>query len=163
MSGLSFRRGPQWFHPQRRLNSLGLGKPGFSQAADAYLAFEIFPLKKQILSRKYILGGRRPGAGRPPGAENKDKPFRDALRMEALALTDGKVIKHQPGSLRWNAQRLLMMGEVSSIREVADRLDGKVAQTITGKDESPLIPEVSDERLGLALAVFLAKKSKGAE
>ena len=51
----------------------------------------------------------------------------------------------------------------SSIREVADRLDGKVAQTITGKDESPLIPEVSDERLGLALAVFLAKKSKGAE
>lgn len=76
--------------------------------------------------------------GRPLGAQNKDKPFRDALRMEQAALATGEVVDHPKGSLRWNAQRLLMLGEVPSIKEVADRLDGKVPQALTGEDGGPI-------------------------
>jgi len=76
-------------------------------------------------------------AGRPRGAQNKDKPFRDALRMESKALENGEVINHPKGSLRWNAQQLLMKGEAPTIKEIADRLDGKVPQAVVGDDEDP--------------------------
>jgi len=76
-------------------------------------------------------------AGRPRGAQNKDKPFRDALRMESKALENGEVINHPKGSLRWNAQQLLMKGEAPTIKEIADRLDGKVPQAMVGDDEHP--------------------------
>lgn len=69
-------------------------------------------------------------AGRPLGAQNKDKPFRDAIRMEAAALANGEVLTHPPGSLRWNAQQLLMRGETASMKEIGDRLDGKPAQSV---------------------------------
>lgn len=55
--------------------------------------------------------------------------------MESIALANGEVIQHPPGSLRWNAQQLLMRGETASIKEVGDRLDGKPAQAIIGGDE----------------------------
>jgi hypothetical protein len=66
--------------------------------------------------------------GRPIGSENKDKPFREALRVVANELADGKIFEYPRGSLRWNAQILLLLGEVPSITQVADRLDGKPAQ-----------------------------------
>jgi hypothetical protein len=82
-------------------------------------------------------------AGRPPGAQNKDKPFRDALRVETIALGNGEIISHPPGSLRSLAQALLMKGcerDVPAIREIADRLDGKVAQAhIGGDDDDPAV------------------------
>lgn len=73
-------------------------------------------------------------AGRPPGSENKDKPFREALRMEiAEAGEDRK-------ELRKIARALLVKGadgDVGAIREIADRLDGKVPQAIGGTDDLP--------------------------
>ena len=69
----------------------------------------------------------------PLGAENKDKPSREALRMEEKELAAGNVIQHPEGSLRWNAQLLLMRGDTPSIQQVADRLDGKPAQEQTVK------------------------------
>ncbi len=69
--------------------------------------------------------------GRPIGSENKDKPFREALRVVANELADGKIFEYPRGSLRWNAQILLLLGEVPSITQVADRLDGKPAQEST--------------------------------
>ena len=71
-------------------------------------------------------------AGRPVGAENKDKPFRDALRMEAVAAERGDPCEALPGSLRWNARALLERGDTASIREIADRLDGKPTQESKG-------------------------------
>lgn len=71
-----------------------------------------------------------------PGGRPKAKPFKDALLMEALAAERGEDCQALPGSLRWNARRLLEQGEVSSIREIADRLDGKVPQAVVGDDES---------------------------
>lgn len=55
--------------------------------------------------------------------------------MEALAAERGDPCEANPGSLRWNARKLLELGEVSSVREIADRLDGKVPQAVVGDDE----------------------------
>ena len=92
-----------------------------------------------------------------PRGQQRDKPFRDALRMEFKALESGETIEHPPGSLRWNAQQLLLKGDVNSIREIADRLDGKVPQALTGADDTPLIPEFSEEQRIKAVAVLFAK------
>lgn len=71
-----------------------------------------------------------------PGGRPKVKPFKDALMMEALAAERGEECIAPKGSLRWNARQLLEQGEVSAIRELADRLDGKVPQGVIGGDEN---------------------------
>ena len=62
----------------------------------------------------------------------RQKPFRDALRLEiAAAGTD------DPKSLRAIARALMVKaasGDPVAIREFADRIDGKVAQPIAGED-----------------------------
>lgn len=71
-----------------------------------------------------------------PRGQQRDKPFRDALRME-IAEAEGN-----PRSLRVVARRLLdkaIEGDVSAIREVGDRLDGKPAQSIGGDPEGGAI------------------------
>lgn len=75
--------------------------------------------------------------GRPAGSQNKDKPFRDALRMEAKAAEAGEECAAPKGSLRWIARQLLIRAgeETAASREVGDRLDGKPAQAIVGGDE----------------------------
>lgn len=67
--------------------------------------------------------------------QQRDKPFRDALRMEIAEAEDN------PRSLRKIAIKLLDQaagGDVQAIKEVADRLDGKPAQAHTGEDGGPL-------------------------
>ena len=77
-----------------------------------------------------------PGKSGNPGGRPKTRPFRDALAMEAASAEKGETCIALPGSLRWNARKLLEQGEVASIREIADRLDGKVPQAVVGDDES---------------------------
>jgi hypothetical protein len=76
-------------------------------------------------------------AGRPPGSVNKDKPFRDAIRMEAALAEQGEDTPAHPGSLRYIARQLLIRAsqETAAAREIGDRLDGKPAQAIVGGDE----------------------------
>ena len=79
----------------------------------------------------------KPGQSGNPGGRPKTKPFRDALRRAVEAAGD-------------DTQRLDMValalyskaleGDVSAIKEVADRLDGKVPQGIIGGDEDD--PEI---------------------
>lgn len=72
---------------------------------------------------------------RPKGAENKDKPFRDALRMELAALGD------DAKGYRLLARNLIRLAQqdekdaLQAIREIADRTDGKPAQAVIGGDE----------------------------
>ncbi len=67
---------------------------------------------------------------RPAGAQNKDKPFRDALRMELAAVGDD----HK--ALRQIARNLISLATkedqsaMQAIREIADRMDGKPAVAI---------------------------------
>jgi hypothetical protein len=76
-------------------------------------------------------------AGRPPGSPNKDKPFRDALRMEAALAEQGQETPAFPGSLRWIARQLLIRAgeETNATKEVGDRMDGKVPQGVGQDDE----------------------------
>jgi hypothetical protein len=71
-------------------------------------------------------------AGRPAGSQNKDKPFRDAIRMEAALAESGEESPAKPGSLRWIARQLLVRAgtETAAAHEIADRLDGKAAQSV---------------------------------
>lgn len=85
-------------------------------------------------------------AGRPAGSQNKDKPYRDALRIESKLAEDGIDTPAKEGSLRWIArQQLIRAGaETAAAREIADRLDGKPAQAIIGGDEDdPAIQTVT--------------------
>lgn len=67
--------------------------------------------------------------GRSGTNKGKDKPFREALRMEIAALGDD-----DPKALRGLARNLLAIASGSdglqAIREIADRLDGKPAQAV---------------------------------
>lgn len=76
-------------------------------------------------------------AGRPPGSKNKDKPFRDAIRIEAALAEKGEETTAPKGSLRWIARQLLNRAgeETAGAREVGDRLDGKPAQALIGGDD----------------------------
>lgn len=68
-----------------------------------------------------------------PRGQQRDKPFRDALRME-IADADGdfKRLRKIAAALANKAET----GDVQAIKEIADRLDGKVAQAIVGDDEA---------------------------
>lgn len=75
------------------------------------------------------------GTSGNPGGKPKEKPFRDALRMEIAALGED-----DPRALRGLARRLLQLASegdqsLQAIREVADRLDGKPAQAVIGGEE----------------------------
>jgi hypothetical protein len=83
-------------------------------------------------------------AGRPKGSENKDKPFRDALRLElAAAGDDGKKLRSIARALIAKAEE----GELQAIQQIADRLDGKPAQesTVTIDDKRDATDWTRDE------------------
>jgi hypothetical protein len=98
-----------------------------------------------------------------PRGQQRDKPFLAALRLEIAELAEN------PKGLRAVAKKLIEKaagGDVSAIKELADRLDGRVPQAITGEDGAALalgsinISALSDaqlailiERLGLAVSV----------
>lgn len=75
-------------------------------------------------------------AGRRLGVPNKDKPFRDALRMQiAAAGGDRKILRDIADVLLASAKE----GKMDAIKEVADRIDGKVPTPIAGADdEAPI-------------------------
>lgn len=68
---------------------------------------------------------------RPLGSVNKDKPFREALRMELAEMGDD--LK----GLRAIARAVIQSateGKMDAVKEIADRLDGKPPQAIIGGD-----------------------------
>jgi hypothetical protein len=68
-----------------------------------------------------------------PGGRPKEKPFRDALNMEIKdAGDDHKALRRIARALLQNAYE----GKMDAIKEVADRLDGKVPQGIENGDDN---------------------------
>jgi hypothetical protein len=85
-------------------------------------------------------------AGRPPGAQNKDKPFANALRMElAAAGDDHKVLRAIARNLIADAQK--PENALPAIKEIADRLDGKPAQESSMTVTRVSAKELSDSEL----------------
>lgn len=80
---------------------------------------------------------------RPAGSQNKDKPFREALRMELAEAGENSK------ELRSIAKNLIKQAgkddpsALSAIKEIADRLDGKPAQSIENGENGPLRVTVS--------------------
>src|SRR5678815_790612 len=94
--------------------------------------------------------------GRPAGSQNKDKPFRDALRLEIKAAEDS------PRALRQIANKLIDLaasGDMQAIKEIGDRLDGKPAQEATVNVNRTDVRERTDAEL----AEILAGADRGGE
>ena len=75
----------------------------------------------------------KPGQSGNPSGKHKNKQFIDALNR-AIAQDDGK-------RLRDAAEKLLDLaaaGEQWAVQMLADRLDGKPAQTILGDPDEPI-------------------------
>lgn len=71
-------------------------------------------------------------SGNPSGGKQRARPFREALRMQiAAAGEDQKALRDVAQGLLDKAKA----GDVQAIKEIADRLDGKVTQPIGGDDE----------------------------
>lgn len=71
-------------------------------------------------------------AGNANSGRKQEKPFRDALRMElAAAGEDSKALRAIARALILKASE----GDMPAIKELADRVDGKVPQGITGDEE----------------------------
>jgi hypothetical protein len=81
--------------------------------------------------------------------QQRDKPFRDALRMEAALAEKGEQSPAQPGSLRYIARQLLERAgtETAATKEVGDRLDGKPAQSVEMSGGLALTHEEALEQL----------------
>ena len=74
----------------------------------------------------------QPGQSGNPNGRPKTKPFKDALRKAIDAAgTDDSALELVAAALLAKAQD----GDVQAIKEIADRLDGKVAQAITGGED----------------------------
>lgn len=91
-----------------------------------------------------------------PRGQQRDKPFLAALKLEVAEAAD------DPKKLRRIARALLdkaETGDTAAIKEVADRLDGKVPQGIGGSDELPPIEtrELSDQEAARRIAHILMK------
>lgn len=86
-------------------------------------------------------------AGNANSGGAKAKPFRDALRIELAALGDDS------RALRAVARKLIdqaLIGEQWAVKELADRIDGKVAQAIIGGEEDD--PPVKITRIEIVAA-----------
>jgi hypothetical protein len=94
-------------------------------------------------------------AGRPPS----EKSFANMLRIAISEAKEGGGSK-----LRAVADALVdkaMTGDVPAIREIADRLDGKVAQPVTGRDGGPIeYANLTEEQIDARLAAILGEAGK---
>jgi len=78
--------------------------------------------------------------GNPLG-QVRAKPFREALRVEIAALAED-----DKRGLRKVARQLIEQaeaGDIQAIKELGDRLDGKVPQALVGDDDADPIRTVS--------------------
>jgi len=70
-------------------------------------------------------------AGNANSGPKREKPFRDALLMELLtAGEDHKTLRRIARAVISKAEQ----GDIQAIKEIADRMDGKVPQGIEGGD-----------------------------
>jgi hypothetical protein len=73
----------------------------------------------------------KPGQSGNPAGRPKTKPFKDALKK----LIEERGLDGAAEALYAKA----MTGDVPALKEIADRLDGKVPQAIVGDDEGDAI------------------------
>lgn len=96
---------------------------------------------------------------RPIGAQNKDKPYRDALRR-AIARANDSDAPHKLDRIADAHLLKCSQGDISAMRELADRLDGKVPQAVVGDDEhAPIRTESVPESELMRRLLFLIDRA----
>ena len=70
-----------------------------------------------------------------PAGRKIEKPYRDALRLALAEAGDEKGLREVA---RVHVARA-KTGDMQAIKELADRMDGKVPQPVSGDDEGPPI------------------------
>lgn len=91
------------------------------------------PAKPKYKPTPPVSGRWKPGQSGNPGGRPKSKPYKEALL---------KVMEKMGASLEDIAAAhyaRALGGDIAAVRELADRLDGKVPQGIGGSDELPQI------------------------
>lgn len=85
---------------------------------------------KRVIGRPF-----QPGQSGNPNGRPKSRPFKDALeRALKAAGADKDLLDSVAAALVAKASD----GDVPAIKEIADRLDGKVTQPIGGDEDNPL-------------------------
>jgi len=86
----------------------------------------------------------KPGRSGNPSGRPKSKPFK-----EELAKAIAKATKNSRGKTSTNLAQIAdslvreaKSGDVQAIKEIADRLDGKVVQVVEGDVDNPVVTEV---------------------
>lgn len=84
-----------------------------------------------------------------PRGQQRDKPFREAIRIEAALAERGEETPAKPGSLRYIARKLLVRAseDTQAAKEVGDRLDGKAAQSLDMTVKRATAKELPDDEL----------------
>jgi hypothetical protein len=88
----------------------------------------------------------RDGAGAPIGNRNnrKGRLFGDAIEA-ALKLQSRSGAKARIDVIADKIVSMAEEGDMAAIRELGDRIDGKVAQAITGADGGPMVVTIRHE------------------
>jgi hypothetical protein len=89
-------------------------------------------MSERVIGRPF-----QPGQSGNPNGRPKSKPFREAIQR---ALDEAGSDKDALQAVATALVGKAMMGDVPAIKELADRMDGKVAQAIIGGDEED--PEI---------------------
>lgn len=85
-------------------------------------------------------------SGNPEG-RRKNRPWRDAINRAVQRAQTGKVDYLALDALADALVAAGMAGEVNALKELGDRLDGKVPQAIVGdEDEAPLAIQLLELR-----------------
>jgi hypothetical protein len=82
---------------------------------------------------------------RNPRGQQRDKIYREALRLELADMSEGVDLKKLRQIARAHIEKAAS-GDMQAIKELADRLDGRPAQTLehSGPDSEPIIKVVSE-------------------
>jgi hypothetical protein len=70
---------------------------------------------------------------RPPRGQQRDKPYREALRMELAAAGENMMALREIAKVHIAK---CMEGDIRAIKELGDRLDGRPAQSLDLSDDS---------------------------
>lgn len=99
--------------------------------------------KKAAPKKKTTRGGKRPGAGAPKGSQNarkSRKAWTDAIH-QAIADRASRGRISTDDMLAKLAGKLIdaaLGGDLHALKEIGDRIEGRVTQTIAGDPEHPV-------------------------
>jgi hypothetical protein len=82
----------------------------------------------------------QPGQSGNPGGRSREKIWRNAITRAVTRVVDGKEGMQVVDELADALVQAARDKDVSALREIGDRLDGKAVQALANDPDNPLIP-----------------------